>query len=351
MTVPDYGFEYEFISPDVDQAEGKARPLAPAPKDKEIAEDVDQDQEEEQEYQFRLFTSAATQPKAQSPTFIKPIIRLSRSPSPVVGLDRALSLDKAHFIRPNRPDTYYFTAALPAETVHSLRSQYAQVAVSTSDVISRAKATSWPGTTLPWRVIHVQLANRSSSARDRHVVEAIVKTTHESSSSKSNSKPKAKSSKKRRIVLRRRLAKSAELAAQAVEAELTEKEKRTRRNREKKVKRKEREKKKKLLDGTGAAQEDGGLRDHEAKGSNPAGEEHKGTVEAVLADRTDESRATEAVREGKSRQEQDEEKRPLRAPSAEQEPTPTPTAVRTTSAPTRRAPTSKSRVPTSARPS
>ncbi|EXJ93092.1 hypothetical protein A1O3_01648 [Capronia epimyces CBS 606.96] len=273
VAVPNYGFDYDFISHEVQVEAG-------LPEASNHAENGEGDQE--QEYQFRLFTAATSRPKAQtsqlqSPTSLRPTIRLSRSPSPSA-LDRAPGLDTAHFVRPYRPQTYYFTSALPQETIQTLRSQYVEVAVSTSEVLSRAKSASWPGSTLPWRVIHVELSNSPPSADQtaQSRSSAFVKA-HDASSSRSKSKP----SKKRRIVLRRRLVKHNELVAEAMDAEMAEREKRTRRNREKKVKRKEREKRKKLLEGQ--PQADDGLH-NVPKGSNQGEEMHEGKEDAEMTD-------------------------------------------------------------------
>jgi hypothetical protein len=172
-------------------------------------------------------------------------IRLSATPEPVA-LDDALSLDKAHFLRPNRPETYYFTAALPEETVQRLKAEYAAVAMSTTDVVSRAESTRWPGTVLPWRLIRVQLLNKASRSTGQHQSGQVDSTAAQhNNSTQQKARARSRPSKKRRILVRRRLALRSELAAQAKVTEETEKEKRTRRNREKKVKKKEREKRKK----------------------------------------------------------------------------------------------------------
>ncbi|KIW99177.1 uncharacterized protein Z519_00840 [Cladophialophora bantiana CBS 173.52] len=231
---PTYCFEYDFIAP---RSSSPKPPLASSKSQLGV-----NSPEEEQEYQFRLFASTSkstAEPSKPNPTTADSRIRLSHTPEPVALAD-SLSLDKAQFLRPNRPDSYYFTSALPEEMTQVLRSQYADVAVSSSDVISRAKSTKWPGAALPWRLIHVELLGKGRQLKDTVQPAGSISNTRESKSS-----PK-RPSKKRRILLRRRLALRQELAAQTRAAEETEREKRTRRNREKKVKRKEREKRKKL---------------------------------------------------------------------------------------------------------
>ncbi|KAH0841667.1 hypothetical protein AYO21_01099 [Fonsecaea monophora] len=266
---PSYGFEYEFVAPPTassPEQKRKAKPgsdlRAPTKPESKSAVNPKQEGEEEEgeeeplEFQFRLFTSskksrsttntsAARRPSQDdvtttttttTTTIADTRIRLSRTPEPAA-LEESLSLENAHFLRPHRPDSYYFTAALPEEATQALRTQYADVAVSTADILSRATRTKWPGTALPWRLIHVQLLH----GKDRSAGAQPLRSSTSSSSSGSK-----RPSKKRRILLRRRLALRQELAAQAKATEETEREKRTRRNREKKVKRKEREKRKKV---------------------------------------------------------------------------------------------------------
>ncbi|OAP62054.1 hypothetical protein AYL99_04257 [Fonsecaea erecta] len=234
-----YGFEYDFVAPNPSLRTSTLAPSKPAP-------DVNLE-EEDQEFEFRLFTSTSkptVRPSQPDVPVADSKIRLSRTPEPAELAD-SLSLERAHFLRPNRPDSYYFTSALPKETIEALRSQYADVALSTSEVLCRAESTKWPGSALPWRLIHVELLDKSH--RFQGVAQSAVSAmgTRDSSSHMSQPRPK-RPSKKRRILLRRRLALRQELAAQARVTEETEKEKRTRRNREKKVKRKEREKRKKM---------------------------------------------------------------------------------------------------------
>ncbi|EXJ76384.1 uncharacterized protein A1O5_00892 [Cladophialophora psammophila CBS 110553] len=258
-----YCFEYDFIAP---------RSSSPKPTLASIKSQlVVNSPEEEQEYQFRLFTStlkSAVWPSQPNSTTADSRIRLSRTPEPVTLAD-LLSLDKAQFLRPSRPDSYYFTSALPEETTQVLRSQYADVALSTSDVLSRAKSTKWPGAALPWRLIHVDLPGKGRQLKD-----TVQPAGSSSNARETKSRPK-RPSKKRRILLRRRLALRQDLAAQTRAAEEMEREKRTRRNREKKVKRKEREKRKKLV-----APEADGKYTSDGEGE---GDERGEVEEAILA--------------------------------------------------------------------
>jgi hypothetical protein len=226
----DYGFDYDFISP----SSAPAPPFETEGTQKDEASNEDNDKEEE--YHFRLFTSSTAKHSAQP-------IRLSPTPPPTDPTE-PLSLDKTNFIRPHRPDSYYFTSALAPESIQTLKSEYTTVAVSTADVLNFATSTKWPGTALPWRCIHVQLINPTKAPSHGPGLgsrDAVSQTNSATDSKRITGRP----SKKRRILLRKRLALHANVAAQAQLFEEAEREKRTRRNREKKVKRKEREKRKK----------------------------------------------------------------------------------------------------------
>lgn len=283
---PNYGFQYDFINPVSYTSETAAHESQGSTK-----ADDDQNQEE-QEYQFRLFTSAPQQQSAAQPSqSTNPKIRLSATPPPE-DLAESLSLDKANFIRPNRPESYYFTSAIPQRLLEDLRSQYTQVALSTSDVLSRASSTNWPGTALPWRCVHVELLNSRHKLSDPSNKPSIsvptrAATKQDSTRSSYANRQRTRPSKKSRILLRRRLALRAELAAQAEKSDELERQKRTQRNREKKVKRKEREKRKKLDAAQDAAepgqarqedeQEDISMLDDDSKDDSQIAENHTHT--------------------------------------------------------------------------
>lgn len=261
---PNYGFQYDFV--DVNPATilptgpvSSNPPRQTQPTGEEAGEENEKEEDQEEEYQFRLFTSTAGSkptPDAthgeSSSTAVKLKIRLSPTPDPGTLADEP-SLDRAHFVRPNRPLTYYLTSALPKETVQELRAQYVDAAVATADVLSRAKSSPWPGTVLPWRLVHIKLDRRqeSKSKLNSSLPLDYVQSQSQQAAGAAAAR-RSKPSKKRRILLRRRQTLRAERAAQAKVADETEREKRTRRNREKKVKRKEREKRKKL-ESVGAA--------------------------------------------------------------------------------------------------
>ncbi|KAK4948674.1 hypothetical protein LTR10_012678 [Elasticomyces elasticus] len=318
----DYGFEYDFITPGAQSAQPSQTEAAHEPSN--------EDNNEDQEFDFRLFTTAPKHPSQP--------IRLSATPPPT-DPTKAPSLEEANFIRPHRPDSYYFTSALPAEFTQTLKSQYATVALSTADMLSLAMSTKWPGTSLPWRCIHVQLTKpiNPSQGRDHKSATKPFDSTTDSR--------RTRPSKKRRILLRKRLALRANLAAQAGHDEEAEREKRTRRNREKKVKRKEREKRKKLESedqpqSTGTksqviANED---EDHSMTDDKDVGVQNASVKSATVTATIDELPGTSTAKEGQPSEAVSE------ATSADRPPKVTPAAAPPTArraAPTSRAPTSR----------
>lgn len=303
---PDYGFEYDFIT-----AVSSAPDIAPVSREADM----------EEEYQFRLFTAGprATPGTVQPGPSTKATIRLSLTPPPTA-LTESWSLDKAQFVRPNRPDSYYFTSATPHETKNIMKAEYADVAVSASDVLFRAQSTKWPGTALPWRLIHVQLVNPGNNSRYKSLPPSSVSKDVSHAASRLNRK---RPSKKRRILLRRRLALRADMAAQVKATQESEQEKRTRRNREKKVKRKEREKKKKLVSGDG--QEDRESVPRETAKGQDGNEPASGEGSADINSAT----KPDLLPSGATQQNTDEPTLP---------PAKTPTTTTATTAPTRRRP-------------
>ncbi|KIX98413.1 uncharacterized protein Z520_05714 [Fonsecaea multimorphosa CBS 102226] len=346
-----YGFEYDFVAPNPPSR--KPTLLAPGKSQPDVNP---QDEEEDQEFQFRLFTSnsrSIDRPSQPDAPTADARIRLSRTPEPAALAD-SLSLEKAHFLRPNRPDSYYFTSALPGETIEALRSQYADVALSTADVLARAKSTKWPGSALPWRLIHVELlgkGRRRGARRLEDVAQSAASSavsTIDTSTQRSKPSPK-RPSKKRRILLRRRLALRQELAAQATATEETEREKRTRRNREKKVKRKEREKRKKLEEapeGEEGKPAGGGVGDEEEQKVIPTEERNLATEGDVRAAHSGQEGGMRSDHKDSAAKAPDLATTAKDAAAAAAAAAVLPTNMSTSSAPTRRAPTS--RAPTTA---
>lgn len=248
----DYGFEYDFISPSQSQSQSQVFQQRAGPGH-ENGEEEGQEPSEEPSYQFRLFTTPGTTTTNNDKTPSSDLhlregqhlIRLSTSPEPATALlasEQEVSLEKAHFVRPHRPESqyYYFTASLPEARQAQLKSQYADVALSTSDVLLNAATTKWPGTAVPWRVVKVTVATKGRSALKKGL--PLAQTTIASRSHLTSRK--ARPSKRRRIHIRRQLAAKSAAKEQQKLSDEAEREKRTRRNREKKVKRKEREKRK-----------------------------------------------------------------------------------------------------------
>lgn len=255
----DYGFEYDFFTPPNTSSShepAKSDAQSEKPLRSQIPEQSldpkdphHEDEDAETTYQFRLFTShpSSELSKSNNAAPVRDTIRLSATPPPSatnLNMTDSISLENTQFVRPRRPDSYYFTSALPASTLSSLSLQYSDTALSTTDILARAKTTQWPGTSLPWRVIHVKLAKPAPALPPSRLPSSSrLSSRPTSTSSRSHHNPRP--SKKRRLVLRRRSAAQVDLAEKAKAADEADREKRTRRNREKKVKRKEREKRKK----------------------------------------------------------------------------------------------------------
>jgi len=268
----DYGFEYDFVAPSQSQSQPQIPRQRPgASHEKCGEEDEDQEESEEASYQFRLFTKHSTATTTTSSSNKIPsssshtattntttttnnteqaltTIRLSATPEPGLGTlasEPEISLEKTHFTRPHRPESqhYYFTSSLPLAKQSLLRSQYAAVALSSHDVLSRATASKWTGTALPWRVINLT----ANTPHPRPSKKGPATTSHSKTQPQGSGKqPRRRPSKKHRIMVRRQLAAKSAAKEQLKLSEEAEREKRTRRNREKRVKRKEREKRKKM---------------------------------------------------------------------------------------------------------
>ena len=257
-----YGFVYDYITPNVQET--KIDPDRADSPSCEVAAGGG-----EPEYNFQLFASGTIskgQDTALGPFATGTKIRLSATPEPVA-VTKQLSLEDANFVRPNRPEAYYFTSALKDEEVQRLRFAYQQAAVSTSEVLARAKSSRWPGTALLWRLFEVESLSKVAKSERNGATRPNTSTSEHSKSLQMSTSARTKPSKKRRIHLRRRLALRNELAAQEKASEETEREKRTRRNREKKLKKKERDKKKKL-EADGGGSHGVGVKDPANKGEN-----------------------------------------------------------------------------------
>ncbi|EPS45276.1 hypothetical protein H072_735 [Dactylellina haptotyla CBS 200.50] len=225
-------------------------------------------EEKPAEISFRLFAPTKHDSAAPVHTFILP-----RSPPPeqALLLSGDLALDNtpqpSHFSdadiqlahATHRPLRYYLTPPLDDHRAAQIR----QAAVSGEDVLN-ASAQRWPGSELPWRVIHLSLVDSEKKKKKKSQV------AHEGIPI-GEKRRRHRPSKAVRIVLRRRRAeeeakasknaikkknkkKKAEVAS-AVEAavhkrtEEEDREKKTRLNRLKKARRRLKEKEKKTSEG------------------------------------------------------------------------------------------------------
>ncbi|KAK7626089.1 hypothetical protein IWX49DRAFT_494112, partial [Phyllosticta citricarpa] len=183
---------------------------------------------EEEELEFRLFAG----PTKSGGGDAGPTAQKIRINSP--DLENA----EGGFVKPNRPDSYYFTG-VPSE---ELRRQLESTAV-TGDQVTRWARQKWPGRALPWKVQTISLDKKAMKA---------LGISGGMSTEPAAAKKKRKG-KKARIAIRTKLkaraeAKEAQEKAQA-EKELAERAKRAKRNRDKKLKKRQRDKAKKAAVG------------------------------------------------------------------------------------------------------
>jgi len=162
-------------------------------------------------------------------------IRL-RSPS--------LDLAEAGFIHPERPTSYYITGPQTQQS----KATFEGAAISAEQLFSQSHIP-WPGSSYPWKVLHIPSTQIPRSVRSQTLQPAGFERL-------GNTEPPTKRTRKgkqTRIRIRMKLAKgkqSEEARRKAAElAEAAEKDKRTQRNREKKIKKKAREKAKKAASG------------------------------------------------------------------------------------------------------
>ena len=227
-----YEFEYEFIDvPTISKTKpGLEESNTATQKPESGAED-------DQTFEFRLFASEeatstnATESKSHTKTTVTLVPEQDLSQIP---------LSEGRFLKPARPDTYYFTSSLSRSDLKILRKRYEASAVSTSDLLQIATSQHWPGTALPWRVIHLTAPGKKSTEHSRLGSQEQLRA--------GRSKP----NKKRRIQLRKLLlARTAAANAKAREHETAEekekamREKKTAKNRKVQLKRREKERLKK----------------------------------------------------------------------------------------------------------
>jgi hypothetical protein len=234
-----YGFEYDFVDPS-----------APATHLQEVT-----NEENDQAYEFRLFAPAATASSkpattkaATSAQSMAPRVTLLRSLSPSL----TIQPQEGRLLR-SRPESYYF-----AKPTQKTQSHFATSTMTTA-ALQTLTQTQWPGTSLPWRVIHLSTARPSKKASQPSQAAESISGTSPGLHATARAQKRSKPNKKRRIFLRRRLAASTNKAnskpkVKSVTRSETgeilglapqEREKRSARNREKKLKRRQRERERK----------------------------------------------------------------------------------------------------------
>lgn len=250
---PSYGFDYNFIEINQPAATVPSHDIPTAP---DVATTTPPP-ETEDKFEFRLFAPSSTTPTTNTK------ITLCASPS-----HSDIPLADGHFVKPNRPDDYYFTASLTETELQTLGHQYSTTAVSSAEILLGANK-AWPGTSLPWRVISLpastQPRQRKPSISPQNTI-ALAQTieapppkvpnpntapTHPSTPSPPPSihmnTRRTKPSKKRRIFLRRRLKLRTKLAGEAKEQAI--RDKKTAMNRKNKLRRREKEREKRRKEG------------------------------------------------------------------------------------------------------
>jgi hypothetical protein len=218
-----YHFDYDLIENGAGEVTKFAHLQVDEPENVPIQEKTPQDYEA---FEFRLFATPrppnARPSDIDSKTNETPATQTQqasnkitiRSPTPDVP-------SSGRFINPNRPKSYYFTTTPPPPSI-------TLSAISGPTILSSSHSP-WPGTFLPWRVIHL-----SSSTTKLPPSKPLYDVPKSQAIRKSR-----KLSKKRRIQLRTR---SKLMDAKVKEKEQHLREKKTRLNRERKVKRREKEK-------------------------------------------------------------------------------------------------------------
>jgi len=266
QTIPDYGFEYDFIKPDTSSTEIiQIQDLKSEPEAEAEAPD--------QAFHFNLFappskpqqttTTATTDTQSTPPTPqtsqpTKPTLISIRSPSPTPS---PLNNNP----EPQIPASYYFTSALPTTTIAHLQQSYATTAISASTVLSLSR-TAWPGTHHPWRVITLpahrgQLVIHNTGSILPQPTPTPSNLTNQPSPHHNNNDDSRTSrtrtnrpSKTKRQALKARAQHRRALIDETRTKEEHEREKKNKKNRERKVKRRAKERREK----EGRRGEDGG---------------------------------------------------------------------------------------------
>lgn len=208
--------------------------------------------DEDEEMAFQLFAPSRSTAKTAQPETEQTVQKIRiRSPS--------VDLAEAGFLKPGRPQSYYFAEPANGEEKAAL----AASALSGEQILQLSTLPR-PGSAYHWKVLQIPSSQLSRAAR-LQAPAGFSKLGQLEAPTK-----RRRAGKKLRIKMRTKAAASKakqEAAQKAKEAkDEAEKEKRTRRNREKKVKRKAKEKAKKAEGGDGGD-------DATGEGAESSGEE------------------------------------------------------------------------------
>ncbi|KAK5103314.1 hypothetical protein LTS08_002727 [Lithohypha guttulata] len=241
-TLPDYGFDYEFIDQTTTASTQQAETTS----------------EKEQTFQFNLFRPApqssqkqssaltpSTETTCQNTTGSVPALISIRSPSPAVSQEAERGL-----YHTSRPDSYYLTSCVPPEKQQRLRESYAAAAVTGNFILDTLSTRHWPGASLSWRVIHLptnrkQVVLQKTPSLTKLPSSSTVKGTAMINNENPRTGRRPRPSKKRRDLLRDRAAKRQRIIDESKSKEEHEKEKRNKKNRERKLKRRAKERREK----------------------------------------------------------------------------------------------------------
>lgn len=236
--VPNYGFEYDFIELQ-SSSTGQVKP-------------ADSTKNDDEAFHFNLFRPAAKRRTSiqadsylsntgfdsnnQSGQVSRPALISIRSPSPAAEPES----DTKVYEDP-RSDSYYFTSCLPTTKLQELQESYEAAAISVSQLQS-LKQRSWPGTGLPWRVVHLpahrkQVVVHKVTLKDQ----ASAMTSSTTINNDLERVRRARPSKRKRNLLKDRAAKRQQIIDESKTKEEHEREKKARKNREQKLKRRAKE--------------------------------------------------------------------------------------------------------------
>ena len=230
-----YEFEYDFV---------EQQQITPRTEESPPQAGVSQGDEA---FEFRLFGTT----KASKPAEVTPEESASKNTSSAVALISIRSptpdaqRSDGRFVRPSRPQSFYFTAALSEDEAASLNRQFISAAIAGHDVVSRSVSTGWPGTHLPWRVLHIPRASSKVSPDDSQDTGKVAAKTK-----------KCKMSKRRRIMLRQKSAAVEAAKIREQEKEVEMRAKKSAKNRKQQLRRREKERQKKQEVGGGNEDDD-----------------------------------------------------------------------------------------------